>query len=289
MKKTNSLLFLFVSLFVISSLIFISQERVYSNSNRIDFVVVYPGGPSSGGEGSKIVNQFIGTLASITGLPKSRLKGAYFTRIAQADRYISVHRNAFIMGSLGYYLSHKKRFSLAPLTTVNISGNLPEQYRVIVKKGKYQTLRQLRRKKLTGNVLYEDLRFLNKIVFDNKLGNIKRFFRLKKTKRTLRAVRKVARGRIDAVVLNQMQYQSLKGLSMFKKVAVIYTSPAYPTLGFMYSKNSVTDGVRAKILSAVTRMCFLPQGKGACKNFGIKGFSAVNSEVFNGAVQKYNR
>ncbi len=253
----------------------------------INLVVVYPGGPSTEEEGKKMISQFISTIAKVAGLSPSSMDGAYFTEIRQAKNHIRLNRNSFIMGSLGFYLSNMKTLNLVPLTSVRFSQGDREQYHVIVKKGSYRDIKGLKGKVLTGNVLYEDSRYINSIIFDNVI-NAQNYFVLKPTSRPLTALRRAAQGKVDAVLVNQIQYQSLKGMSIFDNLESIYHTEPLPTVGLMMVDTKKNNSVRNRIVDAVTQMCYMPDGKDVCKSFGISGFEKLAPEALDNVVKKYH-
>ncbi len=261
------------------------QESGYAES-KIYFAIVFPGGPDPQGEGKNILNQFLGHLSKMTGISSSRLTGQYFNSLSTATSYIRQNRNCFVMASIGFYAANKRSLNLVPLTKVSMEGSDREQFFLLVKKGKYRNLNQLRGKVVSGNVLYENPRFLNKIVFKNKI-NVSTFFKMKPTQRPLTAVRRLRRGKVDGVLLNRMQYNSLKKLALFQQISVVYSSPSLPALGLMMVKTPVTSSVQEKVVRAMTGMCSLREGKKVCNNFGIQGFKRVNGGEVEGALKSY--
>ncbi len=255
-------------------------------AEKINFAVIFLGGPDTGEEGEKIISQFMASLTKLTGMKKDSLQGKYFNDITEAKTCIKQNKNTYIMGSLGFYLANKKAMNLSPLAVVKIGGDDREQYNLIVKKGSYKSLKQLKGKILAGNVLYEDTKFINKIIFDNKI-DITKHFQLKPSSRPLSAVRKLTSGQFDAVLLNNMQYNSLKNLDVFSKIDVIYQSSKMPALGLMMTNTKTNIAAKAKIVNAVTRMCNQADTKEACKNFGIDGFSKLEAETLKNEITKY--
>jgi ABC-type amino acid transport substrate-binding protein len=255
-------------------------------AEKINFAVIFLGGPDTGAEGEKIINQFMASLTKLTTMKKDSLQGKYFNSIAEAKTYIQQNKNSYIMGSLGFYLANKKSMNLYPLAAVKIDGDDKEQYVLIVKKGSYQSLKQLKGKVLAGNVLYEDTKFINKIIFNNTI-DISKHFQLKPSSRPLSAVRKLTSGQVDAVLLNHMQYNSLKNLDVFSKIEVLYQSSSMPALGLMMVNTKTNNAAKEKIVNAVTRMCNQADTKEACKNFGIDGFNKLEAETLKNEITKY--
>ena len=107
-----------------------------------------------------MIDQFITTLAKLTGMSRSQLNGKYFNNMNQAKTYIKSNNNSFVMGSLGFYLANRSFMKLVPLATVNLGDTNKDRYYLIVKKGSYGSLKQLKGKSLSGNVIYENSNYL---------------------------------------------------------------------------------------------------------------------------------
>ena len=286
MKRRNS--FLLMCVLVLFSTVSVFTHVSYGGNEKINFIIIYPGGPDPGTEGKTMITQFIDILTRQTTLKRSHVEGTYYNNIEQAKARLKKSGNAFIMGSLGFYLSNREQFNLMPLSLVLSEGKSAEKYYLVVKKGGYGSLAELKGKVLSGNILYEDTKYLNSIVFNNSI-DVSQHFTMKPTDRPLSAVRRIARGKVDAVLLNTMQYESLKKLpATFNKLQVLYTSPEAPRLGFMMAETSATKKVKDEILGALNKMCEMEEGKRVCGNFGITGFKNITSETLNEVSQKYN-
>jgi hypothetical protein len=255
-------------------------------AEKINFAVIFLGGPDTGAEGEKIITQFMSSLTKLTGMEKNSLSGKYFNNIGDAKTYVQKNKNSYIMASIGFYLANRKPMNLSPLAVVKLDGEDKEQYFLIVKKDSHKTLKSLKGKILAGNILYEDQKFINTMIFDNKI-DISKYFQLKPTNRPLSAVRKLISGEYDAVLLNHLQYYSLKHLDLFNKIEVIHESTKMPALGLMMINTKTNKAAQNKIVNAITKMCNQEDTKGVCKNFGIDGFDKIEPEILDNEIKKY--
>ena len=285
-SKKNFLLILF---FLFSIFIMHDYNALQGAGNsKINFVIVNAGGSEIGGQGDQIITQFLDILTKETSLKRSMVQGQYFNDISLARAFIKKNNNSFVMGSLGFFLSNRDSYNLVPLSLIIAGGKNIEQYYVIVKKGSYKSLDSLKGKVISGNVLYEDNRFINNVIFDGKI-NITEYFKVQPTARPLSAVRNVTTGVIDAVLLTGMQYESLKKIqSTFQNIDVVYRSAEFPRVGFMMVDTESTQSVKQEILNAVVKMTRLEEGKKVCQNFGITGFENIPPEFLNEAISKYS-
>ncbi|MGB8294631.1 MAG: PhnD/SsuA/transferrin family substrate-binding protein [Polyangia bacterium] len=204
-----------------------------------------------------------------------------------AATYLKTHRDAFVLGGLGFYLSQRKPLGLIPLAHVRGEAGRDEIFSVVVKKGRFKTLNGLRGKSLWGNVLYEDSRYVDRFAFAGKL-QAAQWFDVHPTPRPLSAVRKLDSDAADAVLLNQAQLDALKRLPLFEKLEVIHTSEPVCTLGLMAVPTPRTKAMQEKIMKSVFELCTTAQGKSVCQSAGIVGFDPVNADVLDAAVKKYD-
>jgi len=282
----NTKRFIAMSIFLSCAILLTPLHSPGYGAEKINFAVIFLGGPDTGAEGEKIITQFMASLAKLTGMKKDSLQGKYFNTIDDAKAYIRQNKNSYIMGSIGFYLANRTAMNLAPLASVNIAGNTSEEYYLVVKKGSCKSLSQLKGKILAGNVLYEDKKFINTLIFDNKI-DISTYFKLKPSNRPLSAIRRLNSGQYDAVLLNHMQYTSLKNLDMFKDIEVLHKSRSMPALGLMMINTKANIAAKPRIVSAVTRMCNQQDTKAACKNFGIDGFDKLEAETLANEITVY--
>ena len=90
--------------------------------DTIHFAIIFPGGPSAGGEGKQMIDLFIQFLADMASLDRDKIVGQYFNQISTAVDAIKSCSNTYILGSTGFYLAHGKDMKLVPLTTLSMGG-----------------------------------------------------------------------------------------------------------------------------------------------------------------------
>lgn len=240
----------------------------------VHMVIVFPGGPEPEGDGRRIIGQFLGTVAACAGVDTNRLAGAYFTDECKAVEYVRANGSVFIMGSLSFFLANRESLDIEPLAKIVFPEDTEDCYRVVVKKGSYKSLEELKGKTIAGNTLFCDPTFLTRIIFGNRVDATNHFV-IKPTSRPLSALRRVASGRMDAVLLNQVQYRSLAMLPLLDELDVVHESIPLPPLGFMRAGRDVEEGLSERLVKAVVELPKSEAGKEACENFALKGFVPV--------------
>jgi hypothetical protein len=262
-----------------------------AQAEPVGLVIVYPGGPDAGGEGKKLADELGEHLAASVNLKASDFAGQYFNDAPAALTYLKVHKDAFILGGLGFFLAERKTLKLVPLARLrtNAGGTetVFEEFFVVVRKGSFANLDALKGKTLWGSVLYDDARYVDRLAFGGKMQACVSFV-CKPTPRPLSAIRKLDSGEADAVLLNRAQLAALKPMPLFEKLQIIYSSGSLPTVGLMMIDTPRTRPLRDKIVEAVSKLCASARGTTVCQTFGITGFDPVTEEDLGAAIKKYD-
>lgn len=186
---------------------------------------------------------------------------------------------------LGDFLAAETRLGLKPLVLAKVRGKITTRYRLLVKKGTCAGLDALKGKILTGNMV-GDAAFLSRVVFKGALDAAAHFV-LKQKKRPLKAIRKVARGKADAALVDALQFDSLQALAVFRKLEVIFTSEPIPNLGLVHVEGAAKATDVAVFKDALIAMCRDPEGGEICKTFALEGFIDAKAGALEGVRTLY--
>ncbi len=257
-----------------------------AQGEELTMVIVSPGGPSPK-KVEKYIGQFVGIIADELGIGEESVTARYFTRPKAALDFLDKNRGSFIIGSLGFYLSQRRALDLIPLARVELTADTSGRYYLIVKTKTFKTLDELKGKTISGSALYEDPRFLSRIVFNNR-ADVDSDFTLKPTARPLSAIRKLLKGKLDGVLLDEIQYKSLKSLPYFEDITVVYESPVLPEVGLMMIDTPSTIKLRERLLEALLSMGESEDGAAAFKAFGLIGFKPIEPNSLNEVILRYD-
>jgi len=279
----RKLVIIFISLLIFSSCA-VAQEG--AQGEELSMAIVTPGGPSPK-KVEKYIGQFIGIIAERIGIGEDSVTARYFTELKPALDYLEKSRDSFIIGSLGFYLSQRKALNLIPLARVALTIGPAEHYYLVVKKGTFTTLDELKGKTISGSTLYEDPGFLNRIVFDNRV-DISSDFILKPTSRTLSAIRKLLKGKLQGVLLDGVQYKSLEKLPFFDEIDVLYRSPRLPDVGLMMIDTPAARKLKDRLLDALLEMGNSEEGAATFKSIGLAGFKLIDPASLDEVIMQYD-
>ncbi len=255
--------------------------------NSRKFMVCHAGNIATEAEAKPYIDSFGKYLAGKLGWDADSYQVKFLNKRKAGIKALETWKPAFAALTLSIYLEAEKTHNLKPLVLAEVNGQTSTKYRVLVKKGTCKSIEELKGKTLTGTEL-EDARFLSKVVFDGKL-DASTHFKLKATNRPLRAIRKVARGKADAALVDALQYDSLKELPLFQKVEVIYESSEIPNLGMVYLEGNAKPEEVKKFADALTKMCADPEGKNICQTAKLDSFKPIPSGTIDKVRSLYNK
>lgn|GEM_PF-1123626 len=251
-------------------------------AGKIGLIVLLPPGTALGSDNNRYLNELAAVTANALGIPADAVEIHAFEDAARAaDKALSLDR-CFILGSLGFYAAHRKTLGLRPLLSLRRLGGREERYRVLVKKGRFANVAELKGKTLAGTPLTELPAFLDQAVFKGSAltcGD----FRLEPVTRPLRELRKLESGRRDAVLVDGAQFDSLQELPLAQELEAIHVSPPVPSLGLM--ARGADKSLDARMQEAAKGLCARSEGKDLCAGFGIEGFGEADGAAIDAFVR----
>jgi hypothetical protein len=242
-------------------------------------VICYPGGPVRASDAKPAMDSMLAVIEEIGQWEKGSIICEFTTKVDECHRLMAEKDPHFAILSVGLYLEHMQKHQLVPVARPNVEGRTTDTYRILVRRGSFGSLADLQGGTLGGTHLSEP-RFLKKIVFKSKIDPAKHF-KLKPSRRVLRALRNLNRGRkLDAVILNEQQFMSLASLPFADKLEVVFTSEPIPLVGLLANTQKTTRHERGRITQALSSMCMHAKGKELCQLFGIESFGPANAKSY---------
>lgn len=243
-----------------------------------EVLVCYPGGPVRARDAQPALESMLRVIEETGRWPEGSLTAEFTSKVDTCRKLLEEKRPHFAILSTGLYLEHRDDHHLVPVAQPNIRGKTTDTYRILVKKGTYDSLDALRGKTLGGTLLSEP-RFLHRVVFEGSIDP-RRHFELEPSRRALRALRKLDRGKLDAVMVNDQQYQSLGSLPFSDHLEVVFTSKPLPLVGLVADKSKTTRKDRARLTQSLSAMCTHAKGEELCKLFGVESFVPADKHTY---------
>jgi hypothetical protein len=266
---------------IIASLLISFSVRAAPNPEII--VVCYPGGSVNAKDASEAMNSMLRVVERVGQWQANSFSSLFTTKSDECRKHIAAKNPKFAITSLGLYLELRNHQNLVPVAQPKIKGRTSERYRVMVPKDKYRNLDELKGKTLGGTVLDEPL-FIGRIVFAGKYDPAG-FFVLKPSNQAIRALRSLDKGELDAVILNEQQFEGLGSLHLATPLEAVFTSEKIPLMGVVANSATTKAQERARFSKALEGMCIDPEGKKLCDMFGVESFASVDAAVFEPMVK----
>lgn len=251
-----------------------------------DIVVVRPGGPTASEQAQQQIDRLTKQIAEKAGWSSVGVVGRYFTDDSKALSYITANKPGFVLGSLGFYLKYRDKLGLRIINQATIGGKTTSKYYIVARKGTVPNLEGLKGKVLAGTHL-EEPEFVQRVVFENQVmfGTEVKVL----PGRTIRSLRKLTMGKVDAVILDEKEYSSLGELDFAPELELIFTSKDIPNNGFAVITKNVTKSQIAAFEKAASDFCQHSDAKTICEDFNIQGFTPVKDSAYNQFRAMYNK
>jgi ABC transporter, phosphonate, periplasmic substrate-binding protein len=258
------------------------------------FIIVQPGYPGSTTEASSFVAD-LSRAISAGGGPKD-LRGEYHNSVDDALKAIAASHPAFGVVSLGFYLSHKGDLKLEAL----LESQPPEPLYLARKKGEDVTLSNLAGKTVVGTP-FQEPEFIARVVFGPGAGGgpppagagpekkaegrkgaaagpgatgqpaaDAQKWKIEPSQSFSKAVRDVARGKAQAVLLTKREKTNMEELTAGKELEVFWQSEPLPiSIVVAFENGGRAAQPAAKALADLKQNA---QGKDLLSTMGIEGF-----------------
>ena len=251
-----------------------------------DFVICLPLGEGSASAATRYIKPFLRLMEKKAGWPEGSVTGRYINGMAACKAYVRSHKPGFGLLSQGLYVANRRAWRLKVIGRVDMPRGAGNRLYLVVKKGAYTSLDQLKGKTLKSNHVAEKS-FLSKVIFRGKV-DAARFFRLRATSSPLMGFKSVHRGRADCTLVNDDELAILKRRREGKDLEVIYKSPRLPGTPVVAFKRNASKADIAALRKALPTICS-GEGKTVCQNAMIRRFRPASDGTYRSIVRLFNR
>lgn len=249
-------------------------------------VVCYSGGTVNQTDANAAMASMLRVVERLGQWKEREFSSSFTVDAAECRKLLSEKKPAFAITSLGVFLERRLSDHWVPLVQPKIGGRTTERYRVVVRKGAFADLTALKGHSLGGTLL-DDRDFIARIVFAGHLDPTN--FELRPSHLAIRTLRSLDRGELDAVLLNEQQFNGLAALGLQSPLDVIFTSEEIPLLGLVANSQLSTAEEQTRFTKALGGLCSDAEGKKLCDVFGVQSFLAVNPEVYDRVIRLWSQ
>lgn len=232
----------------------------WSQSERM--ALCFPGGPGSTTSAQPTVDQFLEKLASTAGWKSA--SGHYYPTLSTCRQQVEGSSPpTVVMVPLDLFLDRQEAWKLQAAVTL-VNAETSGQFHVYAKRG--LTLDALKGQGVATS-LRANSRFLSRVAFAGAI-DLDKDVKFERSRSARKAIKKLIKGDVAAVVIDDVQYRSFKGLPLTKELVAIHSGPELPG-ALVAGLGAVPKGLKSALLAICKK-----DGK-ACKDMRITGFGAV--------------
>ena len=264
----------------------VTQEVQAPTSGQMKVLICYHGGSARSESAQSTTDIMLRVVEEIGEWPSGSMTSLFTTKITECEIHLDEQKPQFAITTLGTFLAYRKNLNLIPLVQPFISGSSMEKYRIVVRKGTFTSIEQLKGKTLGGSLVDEPA-FFKRVILQGKVDP-ESFFTLKSSRRVLRSLRALVKGDLDAVVVNSQQYRALGSLPFASELEVAFTSEDVPLVGVVANGQRTTTDERNRFSQALSKICDHKEGKQLCELFGVEKFVPADVQAFKKVIELWD-
>ena len=269
-------------------------EKCGAADDAPSLVIIQPGRPGSPKAAEGFLARLGDYLAARTKLPRPSL--SYNNKPADALSMLKKTQPDLGIVSLGFYLEYRDSFGLKPV----LEAYPLKKYVLVASEGNLKTAADLDGKLVMGGPLYEP-KFVRRILFppDGKAAKTLPGWKgaaawlPKPTTKVSAALYQLGKNRVQAVLLHDSQYESMKTLGRLKKVEKVIESAYYPPAvivafrGAFKSAEAVSEEQRL-LINALEMISSVKDAGEIVQQMGCKEFRKIRPEWLSDVEKKYH-
>jgi hypothetical protein len=243
-------------------------------------------GPGTTKQAAPTIATFLGHMAKSMGEDASSFDGAYLNSRAACDAHAKANGSVFAVLDADTLLSHRADWKVEPIAHLGTAEHTV--WRVLVRQGTLKNLADLSGKTVMSTAPGGS-RFVSNLILD---GAVKaEALTLKGTAKPLKALRNLARGKVDAAIVDQEAFAALAELNLPVALVVLGKSKPLPglTLAIVEVGKTPAPASLVKSLKASLGKLCAGEGEKLCKTLGVRGFSRVAPGWWKRLSERYAR
>lgn len=235
-------------------------------------LICVPGGPGSQAEAQERIDLFLGELSKGTG---KTLTGAYANSRRDCDKMIGEKKPQFALFAHGELAARGAALKATPLLEVIPQNNSAMRYHLVAQKG--ATLESIKGGKLLSPH-WEDEVFLSGRVFKMPLKEV---FKGKRGS-ALRAIKKVAKGKADVALLNELEFNGIQETKFANDLFAVVSSPELPGVALVELGGQSELG--RKVQASGEKVC--SRAPAACKGVEMSALKPSDATRYDMILSK---
>jgi ABC-type phosphate/phosphonate transport system substrate-binding protein len=249
-----------------------------------DVVFCLPGFPGTQNQAQPFVEKMLRHLETKLGWDKGSMAGAYYPDEAEGLKQLETQKPGIALLGPSVLAARYKPSGMKIIAKVEVQGRGEELYSIVVKADGPSNIEALAGKKLIG-ALVSDPQFVHNVLLGKKLPMGKVNF--VDERKPLQALRAVARGQVDAAIVDKNTVDHMPELAFAKDLKIIYTSAPIPAPAVVVIGDVVKDA--DKVQQVLTSLCGQPDGQELCKTLTISSIKNASEADYKSLLSAYSK
>ncbi|CCO22183.1 PhnD/SsuA/transferrin family substrate-binding protein [Maridesulfovibrio hydrothermalis] len=237
-------------------------------AGRFDFAIIQPGQPGTTVEAQPVMDELAKYMSEKL---DTEVDGVYFNDLETALKYLSENKVAWGITGLTFFKSYSGKFKMVPVAATLPQGMDKDVWRLIVSTDGPDSVKDVSGT-VYGSMLYTPEAC--SILFS---GNDESSFTAEGTRKALRMLRKVNKGKVAGVCLDAVQYSVIKGSDRYMNTKVIFESERLPNSPVVWFGETGDDALRLQ--GVLLNMKKDPAAAGLLKLLQTDGFSPADGDL----------
>jgi ABC-type phosphate/phosphonate transport system substrate-binding protein len=247
-----------------------------------DMLLVLPGFPGTSAQAQPYIDKMLRHLEAKLGWPAGSMSGRYLPDGVQGAADLASASPGLALVDPSVYAGQQQALGMKVIAKVEVGGRGEETYSVVVRKGGPASLGELKGKTVAGAVVH-DPKYVANVIMAGALGPAD--LRVVPEKRPLKALRDVARGAVDAAVVDRAVVEHMAELDFAGEVVILHTSKPVPAPAVVVMGAGVPHA--AAIAGALVGMCGRPDGAELCKTLTLTSIKAASDADYASLLKRY--
>ncbi|MBN2714266.1 MAG: PhnD/SsuA/transferrin family substrate-binding protein [Deltaproteobacteria bacterium] len=278
----NSARLSFIELWAVIVALFCASP-VPASSSSIDLLLLLPGYPGTSAQAQPYVDRMLRHLEQGLGLAPQSMQGVFISDGSEGAQRLESEKPGIALVGPSVYAKYAKKMKMKVIAKVDANGRGEQTYHVVVAKNGPAAIALLKGI-VTGAVVHDDKYVVN-VLFDRKVKASELTF--VSNSRPLRALRDVAAGKADAVIVDDETLKYMKDLPFAADLREIYTTRPVPAPAVVVLNQGMKYVPQLKKL--LVGLCLNSEGEALCQSLTISAITPATDEDYQPLLRDYNR
>jgi len=247
-----------------------------------DLLMVLSGFPGTPTQAQPYIDRMLRHLENKLGWPANSMTGRYLADGVQGAKQLESAAPGLALVDPSVYAGRHRALGMKVIAKVEVDGRGEETYSVVVPKNGPSSLQELKGKTVAGAVVHDPV-FVANVVMDGALAPSD--IRPVPQQRPLSALRDVARGVVDAAVVDSQVIEHMAKLDIAGEIRVLHTARPVPAPAVVVMGAGIPHA--AAFAGALVGLCGRPDGADLCRTLTLTSIKAASDADYAPLLKRY--